>query len=471
MMKTRQTYFLVLGIYLLTSFTVQANRISYQEYIDRYKDIAMQEMKTHRIPASITLAQGLLESGSGNSRLAVEGNNHFGIKCKKNWTGGTIIEDDDEQGECFRAYSSAYESYLDHSLFLKNNPRYNFLFELPILDYKAWAEGLRQAGYATNQKYPQLLVNLIERYSLAKFDTIVFYGEQNVNYFTEPVFKANIHIVDNGVPLTVARPGQTVHSIAEDNNMRDWQIYKYNDLPKDARIDPGMIIYLKPKRNKASVSNHKVEPGETMWEISQKYGIKLKKLYKKNRMEPGTEVKPGEVINMRRKRKVIPDTGRISVEPISDVVDTTPTKPRKVEIAVPPQPIHNELQNSDTISQNPNENFTNNNNNSLFYTVSQGETLYSISKRLNISIDSLVKWNNLKDNSLTVGQRIYYNQPPKIQINSLPNKLINHTIQTGETLYSISRIYGVTVDEIKRWNQIVGNEIRVGQVIKIEDRR
>ncbi|MCZ2130427.1 MAG: LysM peptidoglycan-binding domain-containing protein [Bacteroidia bacterium] len=472
-MKMRLILPFLLGLVFFISNSAQANRISYQEYIEQYKNIAMQEMKSHKIPASITLAQGLLESGAGNSRLAVEGNNHFGIKCKKNWTGRTIIEDDDEIGECFRAYNSPFESYEDHSLFLTENKRYAFLFDIHILDYKAWADGLLKAGYATNQKYPQLLIGLIERFTLAQYDTSVFYGQKDQNYFTDPIIKPNIQIVDNGVPLTVTRPGQTIHSIAEDNNMRDWQIYKYNDLPKDARIDPGMIIYLKPKRNKAAIATHTVESGETMWEISQKYGIKLKKLYKKNHMEPGTEVKPGEVINMRRKRKEMPDTGRVIIQPSLDIPST---ESNHIEVVTPPttKPIQKDVNTGTTTTTTTTSVAESNTEGTLFYTVSIGETLYSISKKLNISMDSLAKWNKLKDNALYVGQRLSYFAPQTQNQNSnntTQTRFILHTIKPGETLYSISRIYGVSVEQIQQWNQISGNDIRVGQTLQIEDNR
>ena len=154
---------LALTIISFPSFCWAQTRTSPTDYINKFKEIAMQEMRTHKIPASITLAQGCLESSYGNSRLAKEGNNHFGIKCKKSWTGKVMYEDDDAIGECFRAYSDAASSYSDHSMFLLNNPRYGFLFQLSISDYKGWARGLRQAGYATNPKYPQLLINTYER--------------------------------------------------------------------------------------------------------------------------------------------------------------------------------------------------------------------------------------------------------------------------------------------------------------------
>jgi len=159
----------LLFIFLITAFFVKSQNKT-EAYISKYSNIAIQEMNRYNIPASITLAQGILESGNGESRLATEGNNHFGIKCHRNWNGETIIEDDDEKGECFRKYSNAADSYRDHSLFLTERGRYSFLFEYNITDYKKWAKGLKKAGYATNPKYPKLLIDLIERYNLARFD-------------------------------------------------------------------------------------------------------------------------------------------------------------------------------------------------------------------------------------------------------------------------------------------------------------
>jgi hypothetical protein len=154
---------------LFSSFLVVAQNKT-ERYIEKYQSVAIAEMDRYGIPASITLAQGILESGNGESRLATEGKNHFGIKCHENWNGKIIIEDDDEKGECFRKYSKVADSYRDHSLFLTERGRYSFLFEYQKTDYKAWAKGLKKAGYATNPKYPTLLIDLIEKYDLSRFD-------------------------------------------------------------------------------------------------------------------------------------------------------------------------------------------------------------------------------------------------------------------------------------------------------------
>ncbi len=159
----------LLIVFLFSSFLAVAQNKT-EAYIEKYSQIAVDEMNMYNIPASITLAQGILESGNGESRLAVDGKNHFGIKCHSNWNGKTIIEDDDEKGECFRKYNRVSDSYRDHSLFLNERGRYAFLFEYQKTDYKKWAKGLKKAGYATNPKYPTLLVDLIEKYDLSRFD-------------------------------------------------------------------------------------------------------------------------------------------------------------------------------------------------------------------------------------------------------------------------------------------------------------
>ena len=170
-MRTLNRYFTVLALALAVTATASAqDRTTKQEYIDKYKQLAIDDMETYGIPASIKMAQALLESDAGNSRLAREGNNHFGIKCKKEWTGETIHHDDDAPQECFRKYASAAQSFRDHSEFLDRSPRYQSLFDLDPLDYKGWAYGLKAAGYATNPKYPELLIKLIEDNKLYLLD-------------------------------------------------------------------------------------------------------------------------------------------------------------------------------------------------------------------------------------------------------------------------------------------------------------
>ncbi len=275
-------------------------------------------MKEYGIPASITLAQGILESGSGNSKLARKANNHFGIKCHKDWNGKTFYMDDDEEHECFRKYSKAEDSYRDHSLFLTQRGRYSFLFDYDVKDYKKWAHGLKKAGYATNPKYPQLLIGLIERYNLSQYDSGKA-GKRKKKKdteleTTESVFAAEIFAhevgtspsgrklyINNGRKLIKAREGDTYYDIASEFDMYAWQLFSYNDTPKKHPLKPGEPVYLEKKRKKAEkkFETHVVRQGESMRTISQIYGIRLKRLYKMNNLPEGVQVPVGTKLKVR----------------------------------------------------------------------------------------------------------------------------------------------------------------------------
>lgn len=408
----------ILSFIIICFSAAMAQTMTVKQYIDSFKNVAMIEMLEYKIPASITLAQGLLESGSGNSRLAREGNNHFGIKCKKEWTGCTILEDDDALGECFRCYTSAGDSYKDHSRFLKENKRYAALFELEITDYKGWAEGLLKAGYATNQKYAELLIKTIEKNRLSQFDSLIVNGYNP--YST--VVPANVDIVYNKVPSTVVQPNQTVETIAKAYDKSENKLNRYNDLKYHGAIEPGDVLYLRPKKRKASVESHKVEEGETMWEISQKYAIKINSLYKKNLMVPGTEPMPGTVLQLQHKADARPDTGRV-------------TKPA---VETPEAEYH---------------------------TVGEGETLYSISRMYGLTVDELISLNSLSSQQIKPGQKL---KVTKTATSGSGSKSVEHKVVSGETLYSISRKYGVSVDSIKKSNNLSSDGLQAGQILIIQ---
>lgn len=301
-------------------------QITQEEYIKIYSGMAVREMHRSGVPASITLAQGILESGSGNSFLATQGNNHFGIKCGGSWDGEYLHWDDDARQECFRKYYDAEESFIDHSDFLVRGARYQFLFELKTTDYKGWCHGLKKAGYATSPTYAQKLIDLIERHKLHEFDylddnLIASLTSENADDFTESanseqskyqshtqsenIYDASIYVnttgVNNNTPYFVANNDTDIRTLAKEIDLMPWQIIRYNDLNKNSRINKGDIIYTKPKRNKAdrSYEIHIVNENETMRDISQKYGIKLKKLYKKNGIEFGNEPTVGTKLNLR----------------------------------------------------------------------------------------------------------------------------------------------------------------------------
>ncbi len=309
-------FFLLIALTIKGFAQLPAYKISREEYIEIYKEIAIIEMNSFRIPASITLAQGILESANGNSTLAKRANNHFGIKCHKGWNGKTYHIDDDAKDECFRKYSDPFESFKDHSVFLSTRDRYAFLFSLEITDYKAWAHGLKKAGYATNPKYPQLLIKIIEGYNLGQYDNPDFkvvvknkkskkkknnYANNEADFKTITIGAANREIFsNNGVKFIYARKEDTFYKIARDFNIYTWQVYSYNDLKKKDKITEGQMVYLEKKKSKGTRNFHTVNPGETLFDISQQYGVRLKKLCKYNSLDKDAKLFPNQQIQLRK---------------------------------------------------------------------------------------------------------------------------------------------------------------------------
>jgi len=304
----------IAGIFMIAVFSgspasAQSPAVNVRKlYIEEYKDLAIKEMLRSGVPASITLAQGMLESNNGNSSLAKKANNHFGIKCHSNWKGGTVYHDDDHKGECFRKYKSVYESYQDHSDFLMSGSRYSFLFELEKTDYKAWARGLQKAGYATSTSYAVKLIKIIEDNGLHQYDlegaeeAETRKARRKEKLQNSGVREESEILTRNRVKYIIVKPEENFSSLQERFDLLPFEIYKYNDFARDQELKTGQIVYLQPKRNKAEVGNdwHTVKEGETMADISQKYAVKTEKLYRKNLLAPGTEIKAGDKISLRK---------------------------------------------------------------------------------------------------------------------------------------------------------------------------
>lgn len=306
------------------------------DYIERYKDIAMEEMQKDKIPASITLAQGILESGNGQSKLAKQGNNHFGIKCHSDWKGKRMHQDDDAPNECFRVYDNAEDSYRDHSKFLKNGTRYKSLFELSSTDYKGWAKGLKKAGYATLPTYATVLINLIETYDLQQYDQMVVSGKfkkkspkavekpakpvkpaknkkikGNAKSYAVPdlenrkaieVTASHHYIKENfGVEFIVTKENDNLSSLAKELKMYEYQLIKYNNLGSKRTFSEGEILYIQPKRRRApsGYNVHVVKYGETLDDISNLYAVRLDRLYKMNGFDKTYLISVGEEIKLR----------------------------------------------------------------------------------------------------------------------------------------------------------------------------
>ena len=317
---------LALLLTLLFPLSLFAQRITPEEYIQTYKDIAIREMKIHKIPASITLAQGLLESGAGNSALAREAKNHFGIKCHKGWEGDTYIMDDDAKDECFRKYRNAEESFRDHSEFLSGRSRYAALFDLEITDYRGWAKGLKAAGYATNPKYAQLLIDRIDLYDLTKYDKIalgqmtdddqlpdIAPEDELLELAYSPNDRSVFELVDmtaekrfiyenNGVRFVFAKEGETPEGLAAAFGVKYKKFCEYNLLrrPDEMVFHSGDVVYLAKLKNRNwKAKKYTVQEGETLRDVALRFAVKPERILSKNSLKEGTRLRAGQVLWLR----------------------------------------------------------------------------------------------------------------------------------------------------------------------------
>lgn len=274
-------------------------KMSAEEYVSRYSGLAVEEMHKSGIPASVTLSQGIFESGYGGSRLAVDANNHFGIKCGGNWEGESISHDDDARGECFRKYSSVLASYRDHTKFLQSSDRYAFLFKLDATDYKGWARGLKSAGYATNPRYDDLIIELVERYELQRFDVD---GCEEEVYSSE---SSGAVVVNrkfgeyNDVEYVMVIEGDTWEKLSEVCDKKISRLLKYNDLPAEIPLQEGMRLYTEYKKTKnKSEGLYTAQKNDSRHSLAQKFGIKLSSLQRLNKDLKKREVRTGDLIRL-----------------------------------------------------------------------------------------------------------------------------------------------------------------------------
>ncbi len=326
-MMIQKNYILVILATLLLSATNLSgqNRQTRQEYIAKYKDIAIDHMERYGIPASITLAQGILESDCGNSRLSTMSNNHFGIKCKSNWTGQSVKFTDDAPDECFRAYKSVEESYRDHAEFLDGSPRYDSLFAYSSSDYKSWARGLKAAGYATASHYAATLVKIIEDEQLYILDRDnggkLYANREKINRRNDTMQSSSSGAIDpnkfqvvigthkgytifrnNGLDHIVVKRGDTIKTIAKTFKISKGTLRKYNDLDRKSQIKEGDIIYLERKKRSwkgDEKRTHQTQKGETLHQISQRYGVRLDRLVRLNDIKDRDLIKVSQIIKLR----------------------------------------------------------------------------------------------------------------------------------------------------------------------------
>ena len=411
---TKKTFFL-LAVFMSIIAVMQGQNHAHKAYIKKYKKIAIKEMKRSGVPASIKLAQGILESNAGRSTLARKANNHFGMKCGSTWQGRTYYLEDDDYDEsgrliksCFRVYRNVKECYIAHSEFLRDprkRYRYGFLFQLDPNDYQAWARGLKTAGYATSPTYADKLIGIIERYKLYQYD--VGYVPTEEPDIKDQILTDKDVIIVNGIPVVIADGNQTIRDIALNHRVPTKQLLKYNERINQQAAIPtkGDRVFLKRKRNGywgRDKKYHQIKKGETIWDISQRYGVKLSKLLKRNRLSPGEEPALGERIKLRGwfKVKEKPKLRDLSKDPLPEQVDHTDDNNfMDTEII----DIEEELFDEDTQDENMDKPAP---AGPVFHIVSKGETLYGIARRYNTTVDHIKSLNKLAVNIISVGQRL-----------------------------------------------------------------
>lgn len=431
-------------------------------YIDRYKEIAVSEMHAHGIPASIKMAQALLESNFGRSDLAISANNHFGIKCGGAWDGDTYFKKDDDRDRngklrpsCFRVFDSAEHSFVEHSLFLKDPRkayRYGPLFDIEKTDYKSWAWGLKKSGYATNPAYANLLISLIEKYSLYTFD---YYENNNVKYVepsdliaqakdvrTHDKISTNSHpttlkskqgspskkmvisdqILVNDRNAVIIQHDQTIYDIAKQYDLSIDKLTQYNEFFIDEKQyqKEGDFVFLEKKSRKyrGSATYHIVKEGEDLLSIAQKYGIRLSTLERKNKITLSMVPLPGQKVKLKGSSistSEIPLTyDDVEIMESSAVSEPTLLDEKELKETLPQVKEESEVANETVAAVNNSFDLSKpalvsekqelSNDQVLHYEIGKGDTLYGISRQFNVSVEDIIKVNGLTSNNLNIGQ-------------------------------------------------------------------
>ncbi len=423
---------------LLFSWTsLLAGDKNIEVYIDQYQDIAISEMERTGVPASIKLAQGILESNAGRSTLARKANNHFGIKCGSRWRGKKHYRKDDDYKKgklvksCFRSYRNARSSYTAHSNFLLENSRYDFLFDLKKTDYKRWAKGLKKAGYATSRTYEKKLIRIIEEYELHKYDRMSS-GDELVDTKKKPKLPTNIFYI-NDAKMTFAKVGETPAMIAQRTKTSISRILKYNegiDLANEPLVADEKVFIQEKRRNfRGKQSQHIVKTEETMYDIAQMYGLCLDRLYKKNKMADNTQPAIGSTITIRGKARKKPKlrNGKITTPPKPVLIETKEEatdkvemeeegKPEKVEDFTPvltptkdkptTRPTVPEVTRPTEEAPTPVIDKPTTIETRRYHTVKEGETLWRISKKYSTTVEVIQQLNDLNTKIISIGMRL-----------------------------------------------------------------
>ncbi len=503
-------------VFLITAFAQAQDADATKAYIEKYKDIAIAEMNRVGIPASITLAQGLHESGIGNSYLAKNTNNHFGIKCHEKWTGKIFKYTDDAPNECFRVYEKVEESYIDHSEFLKNRPRYASLFLLDKFDYKAWAYGLKKAGYATNPKYPEIIIKTIEENQLYRFDkpneelasdnveiekeiSIDVTEIKTVKEIEEDKKKTNDNIVDLNIKNPVllnkktstkkittinkskavrVSKNETIDMISNSVNVDKADLFAFNDITNSTKLEEGQYLFIEKKKKKNKEKKYIVKSKDNMWLIAQKKGVQLTALLKRNKLKVGEEPAIKETIYLKGKAKSKPTlrllkptiiNTTIVADNIQQPIKNTNTNKENVLTS-------NILRTNDTTYPIIKENLKNtiDSNKVLSFendrklldnnikTVEQNQP----KNEIKVAENKIAIVDTTKTISIAETKTIY---PTNINYNELPKSTNGkHIVIKGDTMYNICKRYGITIQQLKDWNSLPDQSVKLGQALKIQ---
>lgn len=472
--------FLLVVSFLIGFVTIlQAQTMSTQQYIATYKNLAIEEMRRSGVPAAIKLAQGIVETQSGNGTLCLQSNNHFGIKCKNTWTGKTIKYDDDAAQECFRVYETARDSYRDHSDFLHSNPRYAFLFQFDGDDYKSWAFGLKQAGYATNKTYPQQLIKVIEDYDLQRY-TLIAMGkdpgsggiETDGTQYAEVIPKEEARTSPgknnhnrskpatanypkgifeiNGRKAVFVKAGTSLIQLADQRNMRLRKLVRFNDLENDNPPKKDMIVFLQKKSKRGGKEFHAVVNGETMHDVAQAEGVQLRWLRRRNKMNEGEEPAAGQRLTLDGFANSAPRLAKN-------------TRVLKEEDQEPPEDFSPRKAVEDIKEEVAK-------NTGAATTVPDAQPASRPAGGVPVAmIEDLKKTGQV---TTTAGSGTAAPQPaaqpspapPKpaaAPVQKAGNRY--HEVQPKETLYGIAKMYNRSVTQLQEWNNLQGADIKIGQ--------
>lgn len=488
------------------------------EYVRKYKDIAIQEMKRAGIPASITMAQGIHESSFGTSYLSTNTNNHFGIKCKENWTGKTFKYTDDAPNECFRVYDNVEDSYKDHSDFLRNRPYYQPLFKLDIYDYKAWAYGLKKSGYATNPKYAEILIKTIEDYSLFLLDkgqplpylnnTIPTNIIENnnteeddkvensieVNPTTPAVIEKKNEVIQPtfSTPVTTkkvtktifkinkckavkiyTKKGETLEVLSNVLNIEKEDLLEYNDLTTDVNLKDGQVIFIQRKKKSNKEGTYKVRAEDNLWSISQKMGIRLAALLSINKLDTGDEPAVNTVLSLKKKVAEKPTLKKLTdakrIEPVN-----TKSLVKDVGIVRAKDTIYPDINIPAKLSVDSNKVLGWESDTKLLekpaiatYPTKKDTIPINIpASKTEAQAPAIAAVPPTNTTTWNPTEKTVY--PTSIDYNKLPKSSTEfHTVTKGDTMYNICKRYNISVAQLMQWNNMSEQSVKLGQVLKI----